>query len=236
MGWSVSIAKTGEKISNSDVDVEICSLVRSGARIVSTTPLTSPATPNTKSILPGSPVMLGLLSFQACGVARITHASFDFEAICAVSSLDILINSRELVGELTIARCPSLRERGGEARREARLPGIELHTDSMGLVKAVRLGATQSLTSRRRRDILDLRDSMRFDDLIMIHIDGPTNPVDVGTKRDRTEKAQIDLRKITAQGRYTPVASRDFANTFGAFAALDGNMTWLNVPQTGGFG
>ena len=155
-----------------------------------------------------------------------------------MSSLDILINSRELVGELTIARCPSLRERGGEARREwrTRLPGIELHTDSMGLVKAVRLGATQSLTSRRRRDILDLRDAMRFDDLIMIHIDGPTNPVDVGTKRDRTEKAQIELRKITAQGRYTPVASRDFANTFGAFAALDGNMTWLNSPQTGGFG
>ena len=200
--------------------------------------LTSPVTPNTNSIIPGSPVMIGLLSFQACGVARITHASFDFEAICAVSSLDILLNSRELVGELTIARCPSLRERGGEARREwrAKLPGIELHTDSMGLVKAVRLGATQSLTSRRRRDILDLRDAMRFDDLVMIHIDGPTNPVDVGTKRDRTDKAQVELRKITAKGRYTPVASSDFHNTFGTFTALSADMTWLHYTPTGGFG
>ena len=200
--------------------------------------LTSPVTPNTNSIIPGSPVMIGLLSFQACGVARITHASFDFEAICAVSSLDILLNSRELVGELTIARCPSLRERGGEARREwrAQLPGIELHTDSMGLVKAVRLGATQSLTSRRRRDILDLRDAMRFDDLVMIHIDGPTNPVDVGTKRDRTDKAQVELRKITAKGRYTPVASSDFHNTFGTFTALSADMTWLHYTPTGGFG
>ena len=154
--------------------------------------------------------MLGLLSFQACGVARITHASFDFEAICAVSSLDILLNSRELVGELIIARCPSLRERGGEARREwrAQLPSIELHTDSMGLVKAVRLGATQSLTSRRRRDILDLRDAMRFEDLIMIHIDGPTNPVDVGTKRERTDKAQVELRKTQKWVRQDDGAER----------------------------
>ena len=107
----------------------------------------------------------------------------------------------------------------------------------MGLVKAVRLGATQSLSSRRRRDILDLRDSMRFDDLIMIHIDGPTNPVDVGTKRDRTDKAQVELRKIIAKGRYTPVASRDFAAAFGAFSALVGNFTWLTVaPPSGGCG
>ena len=107
----------------------------------------------------------------------------------------------------------------------------------MGLVKAVRLGATQSLTSRRRRDILDLRDAMRFDDLVMIHIDGPTNPVDVGTKRDRTEKAQIELRKITAKGRYTPTASKDFEQTFGAFTALDANMTWLTyTTPSGGFG
>ena len=106
----------------------------------------------------------------------------------------------------------------------------------MGLVKAVRLGATQSLTSRRRRDILDLRDAMRFDDLVMIHIDGPTNPVDVGTKRDRTDKAQVELRKITAKGRYTPVASSDFHNTFGTFTALNSDMTWLNYTPTGGYG
>ena len=73
-------------------------------------------------------------------VADDAHASFDFEAICAVPSLDLLLNSREVVGELRILICPSLREQGGEARQgwRSQLPGIELHTDSMGLVKAVR--------------------------------------------------------------------------------------------------
>ena len=113
----------------------------------------------------------------------------------------------------------------------------------MGLVKAVRLGTTQSLSSRRRRDILDLRDTMRHDDLVMIHIDGPTNPVDVGTKRDRTEKAQIILRRITERGRCHPTASADYAQTFGALPAIENielNFEILPVVNRlaprGGFG
>ena len=72
--------------------------------------LVSPVTKGASSIPPGSEVLIGLLCWQACGVSRVTHASFDFEAIAAVSSLDLLLNSREVVGELTISVCPPLRE------------------------------------------------------------------------------------------------------------------------------
>ena len=88
-----------------------------------------------------------------------------------------------------------------------------------------------------------MRDSMRHDDLVMIHIDGPTNPVDVGTKRDRTEKAQVILRRITERGRYHPTASADYAQTFGALTAIFENneinneITWLNGRDArGGYG
>ena len=77
----------------------------------------------------------------------------------------------------------------------------------------------------------------------MIHIDGPTNPADVGTKRDRTEKAQIILWRITERGRYHPIASADFANTFGALTAIfeideiQQQVTWLNGRDArGGYG
>ena len=121
--------------------------------------LISPRDPTQTVLPPGSEVFYAILSFQSCGVYRVTHASFDFEAISAVSSLDMLMNMREIVGEATISVCPSSSIERGEARQRWRgsLPRVERHTDSMGLVKVVRLSVSQSLSSRRRRDILAQR-------------------------------------------------------------------------------
>ena len=90
--------------------------------------------------------------------SRVTHVSFDFEAVTAVGSLDLLANLRGILGEVTIAICPP---RGPE--REAwrrKLPNAQLFTDSMGLVKAVRLGTSGSLSDQRRRIVLDLREAI----------------------------------------------------------------------------
>ena len=164
---------------------------------------------------PGTDVLCAILSWQSCGVSRVTHASFDFEAISAVSSLDMLMNVRKIVGEAIVSICPSIKIEHGEARKrwKENVPGVELHTDSMGLVKAVRRGVSQSLSSRRRRDILDLRDKMYHDGLVVMHIDGPTNSVDVGTKNDRTEKALVVLTRKIVQGLYHPCGSKNFEKT-----------------------
>ena len=73
-----------------------------------------------------------------------------------------------------------------------------------------------SLSSRRRRDILDLRDCIANDDLsTVIHIDGKTNPVDVGTKaQTRTVSAQPVLDLVSKSGRYNPRPSSDYAKVF----------------------
>ena len=86
----------------------------------------------------------------------------------------------------------------------------------MGLVKAVRLGLVASLSSRRRRDILDLRDCMVHDDIsTVIHIDGKSNPVDVGTKtQSKTTEAQPLLEAAVKRGLYNPRPSDDHHKTF----------------------
>ena len=145
-----------------------------------------------------------------------SHASFDFEAISAVSSLDHLINLRELVGEVQVAVCPPLRPIEARKAWKERLPNCELHSDSMGLVKAVRLGLLSTLSSRRRRDVLDLRECLSLGDIsVMIHIDGPTNLADIGTKcLARTGKALAALEDLIHRGRYHPKVSKDHDRTF----------------------
>ena len=139
---------------------------------------------------PQAEVYAGIVSWQSCGVSRVTHASFEFEAVRAVSSLDLLANLREILGEVTISICPPR----GAARDEWRkkLPVAQSFTDSMGLVKAVRLGVTSSLSNRRRRDILDLREGLELDDLsAIVHINETTNPSDVGAKTGSSKKKAL---------------------------------------------
>ena len=61
----------------------------------------------------------------------------------------------------------------------------------------------------------DLRQFVTLDGAALIHIDGPTNPVDVGTKPPaRTEKALGILLKIVESGRYQAQKSQNFKDTF----------------------
>ena len=111
----------------------------------------------------------------------------------------------------------------------------------MGLVKAVRLGVTQGLSSRRRRDISDLRDCMAHGDLeVFIHIDGKTNPVDVGTKiGSRAAEGLKHTLKIVNEGYYEPIESTDHKQTFGVnsacFYAEDLQRVWHLIPNTHGW-
>ena len=182
--------------------------------------LASTPRPNQDHIEPGTELRAGLLSWRTCGLARVSHSSFDFESISAVSSLDLLGNVREVVGEVTISLCPPLRANKGADRQKWRdqLPSCELHSDSMGLVKAVRLGVSGAMSSRRRRDILDLRDSMSHGDIdVFMHVDGPTNFADVGTKTiSRTQKAFEVLKDLIHKGVYIPKRSQDHQRQFGA--------------------
>ena len=86
----------------------------------------------------------------------------------------------------------------------------------MSLVKAVRLGASSSLSSRRRRDIADLRDCIAAGEVqSLIHINGQTNTTDPGTKAiARALKGWESLREIVERGFYTPHISADHAVTF----------------------
>ena len=114
--------------------------------------IVSPTVASTDLISPGTEVLCAVLSWKSYGVSRVTHASFDFEAISVVSSFDLLSNVREIAGEVTTSGCPSLREEGGEARRRWKvfLPGIELHTDSISRATRWTGRRTQSTSGRRR--------------------------------------------------------------------------------------
>ena len=120
-----------------------------------------------------------------------------------------------MVGEFLLGPCP---RRGAEREDVWRknLPPCDIHSDSMSLVKAVRLGVTQSLTRRRIRDILDIRESIIYGEIAaLLHIDGTTNPADVGTKPlARTTKSYPVLMRIVKGGRYDPKRSKDHAKTF----------------------
>ena len=162
--------------------------------------------------------MAGLISLSSTGVARVSHSSFDFEAITAVSSLDHLVNLKEIVGEIKFGLCPHLFDILKRREWRMTLPSCELLSDSMGLVKSVRLGVVQTLSSRRRRDVLDLRDCLEHGDInVLMHIDGPTNPADVGTKGlPRTVKALPILLYLIEKGYFAPQKSTNHGDTFGA--------------------
>ena len=60
---------------------------------------------------------------------------------------------------------------------------------------------------------MDFRDIMCRDVLVVVHIDGPSNPVDVGTKKDRAEEAFVVLNRILYEGLRHPRDSQDFKHT-----------------------
>ena len=178
--------------------------------------LAAPLEPGEVAMHPGSAVKAGLLSYSSNGLARISHASFDFESIAAIAGIDVTVNVRELVAEVFVPIPPRFAAR---AQRESWLlsaPPAELHSDSMSLVKAVRLGVTTGLVRRRQRDVLDLRDVLSRGDLaVMLHINGSTNPADCGTKViEKASRALEALLTLVHKGIYRPVLSGDYSKNF----------------------
>ena len=163
---------------------------------------------------PGVPMRVGVIMSQSVGIARVAHSSFDSETLVAVSAIDIVGNIRDVGGEIIMGPCPHRRD-PERPIWEGKLWGIELHSDSMSLCKVIRLGIGASLSRRRQRDVEDLRQFVTFDGAALIHIDGPTNPVDVGTKpAARTDKALPILSKLLSGGRYQAQISQNFKDTF----------------------
>jgi hypothetical protein len=163
---------------------------------------------------PGVPMRVGVIMSQSVGIARVAHSSFDSETLVAVSAIDIVGNVRDVGGEIVMGLCPHRRS-PERPLWEGRLWGIELHSDSMSLCKVIRLGIGASLSRRRQRDVEDLRQFVTLDGAALIHIDGPTNPVDVGTKpATRTDKALPILSLLLNEGRYQAQISQNFKDTF----------------------
>ena len=163
---------------------------------------------------PGVPMRVGLVVMQSVGIARVTHSSFDSESLVAVSAIDVVGNVRDVGGEIVMGPCPPLRD-PERPLWVGRLWGIEMHSDSMSLCKVIRLGIGASLSRRRQRDVEDLRQFVTLDGAAFIHIDGPTNPTDVGTKpASRTDKAMRILSKIVDTGKYQAQISQNFKDTF----------------------
>ena len=67
---------------------------------------------------------------------------------------------------------------------------------------------------------------------VFIHIDGKTNPVDVGTKAvNRAQEGLKNTLRIVNEGHYDPQESTDHQNTFGAnyttsFTSVDLEEVW----------
>ena len=166
------------------------------------------------SFRPGVPMKVGIVAMSSVGIARVTHSSFDSETLVAVSAIDLLSNIREVGGEIDFGLCPP-RLSPERPLWSGKLWGIELHSDSMSMCKVVRLGVGASLNRRRQRDVEDLRQFVLEDGAALLHIDGPTNPADVGTKpAARTEKSAVVLAKLLRDGKYQAQISKNFKETF----------------------
>ena len=196
--------------------------------------LCAPYSTGSESFLPGEKMIAGLLSWSSVGVARVTHSSFDSETIVAVSSLDMTNNHRELLGEVLIGVCPPRRNREERRRWMDNLPLCELHSDSMSLVKAVRLGVNNKLAMRRSRDVSDIREAISLGDYsALLHIAGPSNFSDVGTKPpSRTVKSQALLEQLVYYGLYKPELTTDKTLTSMTACEVEWSRQWFSVYAT----
>ena len=89
--------------------------------------------------------------------------------------------------------CPKRSEKDERTKWMSLKTPLEIHSDALGFIKLVRFGMLQALTRRRARDIGDARQSLEDGDVsLFVHIRGPTNPADIGTKRAAKAKESKD--------------------------------------------
>ena len=180
-----------------------------------------------EAVPPGAASTAVVVYFASNGISRICHSSFDMEAVAGVSALDVSLNIRRGVGEFLSGVCPSFRDKEERARWENSLPNLELHSDAMSFVKVVRSGTSHVLARRRASDVEDVRQCMARRELsLILHIRGPTNPVDVGTKPllKCQESCKI-LDALVKSGKYAP----DMEHV-SSYLNADENM-WINVMK-----
>ena len=164
---------------------------------------------------PGVEAKAALLSSVSSGIKLVTHSSFDSEAIVGVSSVDIGLNMNEICGESIHGICPPRNQSVNRESWFSKLPNVELLSDSMSLVKVIKLGLSSQLSRRRSRDVEDLRLALLQQRLsAILHISGPTNPSDCGTKAyAKCKKSAQILQDILVSGRYQPVLSTEKLDT-----------------------
>ena len=156
---------------------------------------------------PGVAGRAGIVSSSSSKLNKVTHSSFDSEAINNVDSLDLAINVNETSTEVGIGVCPNRRDLVLRQEWFAKRQSCEVHSDSHSFTRLVKLGLTHVLSRRRARDIEDARQALQDEDIsIFLHVSGLSNPSDVGTKKNPAAKAVEALREVLA-GFYTPVAS-----------------------------
>ncbi len=180
-----------------------------------------------EAVPPGAASKAVIVYFSSNGIARICHSSFDMEAVAGVSALDVSLNIRRGAGEFLSGVCPSFRDKEERALWEANLPNLELHSDAMSFVKVVRSGTSHVLARRRASDVEDVRQCMARRELsLILHIRGPTHPVDVGTKPllKCAESCKI-LDALVRSGKYVP----DMEHVSNYLNAAE-NM-WANVMK-----
>ena len=92
---------------------------------------------------------------------------------------------------------------------------LELYTDSKGVATCVHGAFNRSgIEGRRIEDLLDLRESIEFDNLNVIHIHGKTNPTDALTKcHTKCTVTKPILRKLLETGTYSPDISDVYTGT-----------------------
>ena len=182
---------------------------------------------------PGVEAKAALLSSVSSGIKLVTHSSFDSEAIVGVSSVDIGLNMNEICGESIHGICPPRNQSVNRESWFSKLPNVELLSDSMSLVKVIKLGLSSQLSRRRSRDVEDLRLALLQQRLsAILHISGPTNPSDCGTKAyAKCKKSAQILQDILVSGRYQPVLSTEKLDTSDYIQAVHALIQMTEKPK-----
>ena len=155
--------------------------------------------------------LFSIVEWRSGKIPRVTHSSFDAETIEAVLGTDMATGVGELVSEALHGVRPGISE-----RRELETEGTpwtdvitesEVHTDSKCLVdRTANLGISSAIQPRRRRDIADMKECVDYGQLRpLVHIAGPTNPVDGLTKektRHGVRQTLEIMRKLLTTGIY----------------------------------
>jgi len=158
--------------------------------------------------VPGDPQQrMGLCDWKSQRCRRVTHSSFDSEAVSGVMTLDSALAIGLLVEEFhNGVRC-SMRERIWKGEEEREKTPVELYCDAACVTtRANSLSLDPKMSKRRKQDIADMQECLAEGDVsAIIHVQGEWNIADALTKgKARTTKTMTALREMLKSGVYVP--------------------------------